>query len=365
MVNQGTGTRSFSSLSQFRLSKLLLRWRVNLPIVHMGGRQLVLQTLLATSVALICVLPLLAQRDTIRTGIDLVVVPVSVREASGRFVYGLEEKDFSIFEDGRPQQVAQFSIDPSPLSAVVLVDTGVGGKALRRFASSIIALSFAFTDVDEVAVYRFDSTVGKISDFTHDKEVLEQNLAAIQRLAEGRGEGPPTPPVILPGKGPRWLRWLLDRGIPTRVLNDAVFAAVVDLGNRRPETRKIVIIIPDGQATGAIHSLQQTRDQLIQGQVQAYGVTLGLGILGSAFSILHTYANASGGDVYSGRTQQDLETALSDITEQARHQYVLGYVSNNEVSGLLPVSRKIEVETARTGTKVQHRTEYLQYPPRR
>ena len=204
---------------------------------------------------------------------------------------------------------------------------------MRRFASSIIALSFAFTDVDEVAVYRFDSTVGKISDFTHNKEVLEQNLAAIQRLAEGKGEGPPTPPVVLPGRGPRWLRWILDRGIPTRVLNDAVFAAAVDLGNRRPETRKIVIIISDGQATGAIHSLQETRDRLIQGQVQAYGVTLGLGILGSAFSILHTYADASGGDVYSGRTQQDLESALSDITEQARHQYVLSYVSNNEISG--------------------------------
>ena len=42
--------------------------------MHMRGRQLVLRTLLVASVASICVLPLLAQLDTIRTGIDLVVV---------------------------------------------------------------------------------------------------------------------------------------------------------------------------------------------------------------------------------------------------------------------------------------------------
>ena len=175
-----------------------------------------MQMLLVASVVLISVSPLLAQRDTIRTGVDLVVVPVSVRGASGGFVYGLEQKDFSIFEDGRQQQIGQFSIDPSPLSAVVLVDTGVGGNALRRFASSIAALSFAFADRDEVAVYRFDSTVGKVSDFTSDKEVLEQNLIAIQELAEGKRERPPTAPIILPGRGPRWLRWLLDLGIPSR-----------------------------------------------------------------------------------------------------------------------------------------------------
>ena len=52
------------------------------------------------------------------------------------------------------------------------------------------------------------------------------------------------------------------------------------------------------------------------------------------------------------------------ITEQARHQYVLGYVSNNEVRGELPVVRKIDVEVNRPGLSIHHRKSYLQYPPR-
>jgi hypothetical protein len=60
-----------------------------------------------------------------------------------------------------------------------------------------------------------------------------------------------------------------------------------------------------------------------------------------------------------------MENAFSLITEQARHQYVLSYVSNNEIAGQLPVLRKLEVKTTKPGLRVHHRTEYLQYPQRR
>ena len=52
-----------------------------------------------------------------------------------------------------------------------------------------------------------------------------------------------------------------------------------------------------------------------------YGVALGITLLEGRTSILHTYAGSTGGDVYSGRTQNAMETAFSRITEQARHQY--------------------------------------------
>ena len=92
------------------------------------------------------------QRDTIRAEVDLVVVPASVRDADGKFVYDLQREDFSILEDGRPQQLSQFSIDPSPLSVAVVLDTGLGGNALRRFAASALSLTSAFTEMDEVAI---------------------------------------------------------------------------------------------------------------------------------------------------------------------------------------------------------------------
>src|SRR5207249_3021757 len=72
--------------------------------------------LLIAGMVFISRLGLLAQRDTIRTGVDLVVVvPASVKDGDGRFVYDLEQRDFVILEDGRPQQIERFSIDPAPL----------------------------------------------------------------------------------------------------------------------------------------------------------------------------------------------------------------------------------------------------------
>jgi Ca-activated chloride channel family protein len=309
--------------------------------------------------------PIMAQRDTIRARVDLVVVPASVRDADGKFVYDLQREDFSIFEDGKPQEIGQFSIDPLPLSATVLIDTGVGGKALRRFASSIVSLGGAFTEIDEVEVFRFDDTVHKISDFTNSPEALSSSLASIQKLAAGKGEGGREDyPVFMPGRGPRWLRFLMDRGSPKRVLNEALFAAAVDLEKRKPETRKIVIVISDGQVAHTAFSLKQVRDRLTQSQIQTFGVTIGLALIEGPASILHAYARATGGDVYSGLTQHAMETAFARITEEARHEYVLAYVSNNEVPGPLPVMRTIEVKANRPNLSINHRKSYLQYPPR-
>src|SRR4029077_9558965 len=126
------------------------------------------RVLLTAGITLLSVAPISAQRETIQTGVDLVVVPASVKDGDGRFVYDLERKDFTIFEDGRRQEIAQFSIDPAPLSAAVLVDTGVDGAALRRLSEAIVSLSSAFTPLDETEVYSFDRFVTKLSDFTSD-----------------------------------------------------------------------------------------------------------------------------------------------------------------------------------------------------
>ena len=45
------------------------------------------------------------QRDTIRTGVDLEVVPVSVRDPDGKLVYDLKPEEFVVLEDGHRQAV--------------------------------------------------------------------------------------------------------------------------------------------------------------------------------------------------------------------------------------------------------------------
>jgi hypothetical protein len=57
-----------------------------------------------------------------------------------------------------------------------------------------------------------------------------------------------------------------------------------------------------------------------------------------------------------------MEESYSTATEEARNQYVLGYISNNEVIGAGPVFRDIQVQVAGRNLKTLHRKGYYQYP---
>lgn len=68
-------------------------------------------------------------RARIRTTVELVVVPVTVKDGTGNLVSDLREGEFRIFEDGVEQQISLFSVEAFPLSAVVLLDDGLRKKA--------------------------------------------------------------------------------------------------------------------------------------------------------------------------------------------------------------------------------------------
>ena len=71
-------------------------------------------------------------RSQIRAQVDLVVVPVTVRNSDGKLVTGLTRDDFSIFEDDKAQTIASFDIDPWPMSAAIVIDDGMSGTKLKH-----------------------------------------------------------------------------------------------------------------------------------------------------------------------------------------------------------------------------------------
>src|SRR5689334_10435235 len=186
---------------------------------HAGLRNIILSFLMPG-----VLLATIQQRDTIRARVDLVVVPVTVRDSVGKFVYDLKQEEFAIQEDHRRQEIRTLSTDPLPLSVAVLVDIGIGKSALKRVGDSIVSLTSAFTDMDEVELYYFDQIITKASDFTNSQADLEKRLRILKLMAERRFNDP-SMVILFPGRGPRWLRALLDRNIPQKSLNDPLFAA--------------------------------------------------------------------------------------------------------------------------------------------
>ena len=74
-------------------------------------------------------------QNQIRSRVDLVVVPVTVRAPDGRLVAGLTREDFSITEDGKPQAIVDFDIEPQALSAAIILDDGMSGDNCAVFSS--------------------------------------------------------------------------------------------------------------------------------------------------------------------------------------------------------------------------------------
>ena len=60
---------------------------------------------------------------TFRSAIELVALQVSVVDADGKYVAGLGEGDFGVYQDGAPQSIALFASARAPIDVMLLLDT--------------------------------------------------------------------------------------------------------------------------------------------------------------------------------------------------------------------------------------------------
>ena len=99
------------------------------------------------------------------TNVNQVLVPVMVKDDSGRLVNGLLSRDFSVFEDGKKQNLNFFTTDPFALSAAVIFDVGMPDVAVQKVNQTFSALEGAFSQFDEVSLYTYSTSVSKVTDF--------------------------------------------------------------------------------------------------------------------------------------------------------------------------------------------------------
>src|SRR5262249_37751409 len=130
-----------------------------------------------------------------------VVVPVTVKDNSGRLVNGLLPKDFVVLENGQKQTLKFFSSDAIPLSIGVVFDLGMPDIAVRKIQETLPALQGAFSQFDEVAIYTYSSTVSRVSDYG----TVSQRLTAVLnqlKTYSGANNGPPVTSGPMAQSGP-------------------------------------------------------------------------------------------------------------------------------------------------------------------
>ncbi|HET9942622.1 MAG TPA: hypothetical protein VFR05_04735, partial [Terriglobia bacterium] len=150
--------------------------------------------------------------------------------------------------------------------------------------------------------------------------------------------------------------------LPTKVLHDAVFRAAEDLSSRPIERRRVVFMASDGRNQSSQNSYDAALERLLVNEVQFFGFGVDTSVFQRMQSKLSSFARDTGGDACFSESQSSLEPCYMLSTEDARNQYVLGFVSTNKRPANKPVFREIKVQVTRKEVELRHRKGYYQAP---
>lgn len=275
-------------------------------------------------------------RARIRATVELVVIPVTVKDANGGLVGDLRQDEFRILEDGVEQRISLFSAEAYPLSAVVLVDDDLKTKTSERVKESLIAVAGGFSSDDEVALARFDAFYTPVLDFTSDNDRLVNELKRLNlnNSFPGVGSEPMTAGPSVNGHpasgAPSVAERPLKKGESTKHVNDAVYAAAQILRNRGRDRRKVIVLISDGvNSRNSTHSYDDTLKLLLSSDISVYSVGVDSAFFNRGTTLLSKYAHSTGGDVYYAERVPAISKLYAQVSEEARHQYTIGYVPAN------------------------------------
>jgi Ca-activated chloride channel family protein len=278
--------------------------------------------------------------DRVRLHADLVVVTATVTDSQGRYARGLSAKDFTILEDGKPQQVDGFFSEEAAFAAAILIDMSGSMEykfgLVRGAAASFIE---QIRDDDQVAVYGFNRRVRQIQDFTNVRTIADAvwDLEAKEETA------------------------MYD------CLDEAVDALAV-----RSEKRRAILLISDG-VDNASHkaTLDSSLKKALATGVIIYTVDLieDERLLGNSSEAvllrrgraeLQELARQSGGRYIHSPQGDKLDEAFANIIDELRNQYTLTYYSTNDKRD--GRWRALTVSVSRAGMSVRARRGY--YAPK-
>lgn len=314
--------------------------------------------------------------------VNFVVLPVTVKDGSGRLVPGLGPNDFTVYEDGVPQRLRFFNSDATPLTVAVVVASDLPSASEKKVNESLPALIGAFSEFDEVALYRYGHTVTQVAGYAGAASISSSTLSRLKR--PGRSGGPPE--VFGPmAQGPQINGHEAAPGAPASmsgvpapvaesyVLNDAILRAAQDLSRRDRSRRKIIFVISDGRELGSIASFDEVSKVLLSNNITVFGLGVDIAAIPvydklnrvrvpgfGTGNILPRYVDATGGTLAAEFDRQSIERAYATITDVARNEYTLGY---NAPATAAATFRTIDVHVHRPNLTVYAKKGYYPLPP--
>ena len=261
--------------------------------------------------------------------VELVELPVVVLDAHGIPVIGLEQTDFSIFEDGTQVDVEGFGTTQDlPLSLAIAVDTS--GSMIEDFPKVRQAVR-GFTDEllepgDQAVLIRFSWDAKVQVNWTDNIQALVGDLD-----------------TVTPEGGTS--------------LHDAVVRSLEQFRGRRG--RQAVVLLTDGEDTTSRTDWRVVERFAHTMRIPIFSIGLGVGKLDfSSRKVLKALAEETGGEAFFPKQVEELPAVYARIAELLRSQYLLWYQSPSDKPP--EQFRSIEVKT--NDPEVEVRTISGYYP---
>lgn len=267
--------------------------------------------------------------DVVRVSTELVILNITVVDGEGKYVHGLRNADFKVFEDGQEQKISFFSNEETPFAAAVLLDTSESmGRRISMARSAAIRFLNGLRQEDVAAVYHFNSEIQQIQDFSFSHDLSD--------MAFG----------------------LRSKGMT--ILNDAVLRAAEDLA-KRDEKRRAILVLSDGGDTRSRASLEKALATAINANATIFTVDMSSLAQSPADRMrgagaLRTMANKSGGRYIAAPGGEALREAFAGIVEELGQQYTIAYRPTNRARD--GRWRTIELKLARTDLNARTRPGY-------
>ena len=297
---------------------------------------------------------------TIKLDVDVVSILASVRDKRGSLVPNLEKNDFTILEDGKPQEIKYFTKETDlPLTIGLLVD--VSGSQRNLIDIERNAASQFFSQVlrkkDEAFLIQFGEESELLQDYTNSTKLLN---AALNQLRPSSGVGGLHPGPVPTAGGPRGT-----------VLYDAIYLAAHE--KLRTEVgRKVVVVITDGVDQGSRLTLNQAVESAQKADAVIYSIDYsdprayggGYGMVfggGGGEGYLRKMSDETGGRVYKVDRKHSLEEIFKELQDEMRSQYAIGYTpANDSKDGSY---RKLDIKLSNKDLKAQARKGYYAIKP--
>lgn len=240
---------------------------------------------------------------TIKSKVDLVLIPVTVTDPMNRLVTGLDKDNFAVFEGKDKQDVRHFSAEDAPISLGVIFDmSGSMSSKIERAREAVIEFFKTANPQDEFFLITFSDKPEEISDFTQSIDDLQGKL--VYTVPKGR-----------------------------TALLDAIYLGVSKMRQAR-YPKKSLLIISDGGDNHSRYTEGEIKSLVKEADVMVYSI----GIYDHYFQteeerlgpqLLGDVSELSGGRSFTIDNPNDLADVATKIGIELRNQYVLGYRPKN------------------------------------